>query len=216
MKTIRPLAVPLIPSVYAITWLVYYTISGNRFWDILTSHDIMMTHMIPPVLMLFVLIIIFIISVFPVGIKESLKELILHSPLFLSPLAVTGQWAMIGAGFGDYGTFIHWLTRYPNMGPLNYEVLLGMICVLGASFIPVVFAVYHLLSMKRAIILATILIFDLILYGAVFAKLDFDSLYVCQCFIYLPIAIGGPVLRMVPIPFMIYFTLISIKSHCRA
>jgi hypothetical protein len=164
----------------------------------------------PPVLMLFVLIIIFIVSVFPVGIKGNLKELVLHSPLFLSPLGITGQWVMIGFGFGGYGTFVHWLTRYPNMGLVNYEVLLGIICVLGSSFIPVIFAVYHLVSNRRARILVALLVFDLILYGPVLVRLDLDSLSTGRCFIYLPVVIGGPIFRMIPIPFMIYFSLISI------
>jgi hypothetical protein len=72
------------------------------------------------------------------------------------------------------------------------------------------FAVYHLVSNRRTRILVALLVFDLILYGPVLVRLDLDSLSISQCFIYLPVVIGGPIFRMIPIPFMIYFSLISI------
>lgn len=213
MKYAKSLTIPLIPSAYAIAWLVYHTISGDDFWWDITSHHIIITHFGPPIVMLFVLIAIFIVSVFHTRIKGSLRKRIFHLPLFLTPIAVTGHWAMIGFGFGGYGAFVHWLTKYPNIGPVNYEVLLGIICVLGSSFIPVVFAVYNLFSTRRTRMLPILLVFELILYGAVFIRLDLDSLYFSQITFYFPFVIGGPIIRMIPIPFMIYFTLISIVSH---
>lgn len=51
----------------------------------------------------------------------------------LSPLSVVLPWASvpanIGLGLANFAFFVEWLTKYPNFGPINYEVLLGILCM---------------------------------------------------------------------------------------
>ena len=65
------------------------------------------------------------------------------APCFLAPLSILHVWAIVpspmGVGLGGLQTFLHWLTKYPNWGPVNMEILLGILCVLGAGATPVGF-----------------------------------------------------------------------------
>ncbi len=60
----------------------------------------------------------------------------------LTPLGLLAAWT-VAPGLFSYGGakyFIDWLTKHPNFGPLNGEVLLGTICIIGASLSPVIFS----------------------------------------------------------------------------
>ena len=61
-------------------------------------------------------------------------------PALVAPLSVCFPWtavpSKIGITFGEFGFFLHWLTKYPTVGPVNHEVLLGILCVLGCGFMP--------------------------------------------------------------------------------
>lgn len=77
-----------------------------------------------------------------------------------APLAVIPPWALtsgkIWIGYGGFGYFLSWLTKYPNLGPVNYEVLLGILCMLGACFLPWLFAILAVgnwLTVRRAWVL---------------------------------------------------------------
>lgn len=67
-----------------------------------------------------------------------------RAPCLLAPLAVLHPWAVMpshmGIGFGWLPSFLGWSTRYPSVGPFNAEVVAGMLCVLGASAMPVLHA----------------------------------------------------------------------------
>ena len=69
-------------------------------------------------------------------------------PCFLAPLSVMHVWAIVpanlGVGMGGFEFFVSWLTRYPDLGPVNLQVLLGLLCVLGAGAMPVGFGLIAL------------------------------------------------------------------------
>src|SRR3712207_1528853 len=51
------------------------------------------------------------------------------SPCLLAPLATVYPWAVVpsrvpGIAYGGPRFFLHWLTKYPSLGPINHEVLL--------------------------------------------------------------------------------------------
>lgn len=85
--------------------------------------------------------------------KSFSHDLILTFPAMLAPLALIYPWAAIpghmGVAFGRPRFFLHWLTKYPNLGPINYEVLLGILRILAASFVPAAFAIYRLAAGAR-------------------------------------------------------------------
>jgi hypothetical protein len=59
---------------------------------------------------------------------------------FLTPFGLLGGWALVpghlGVAVAGFTFFAGWLTKYPNFLGINGEVLAGMICIVGASFIP--------------------------------------------------------------------------------
>jgi hypothetical protein len=102
----------------------------------------------------------------------------LLAPCFLAPLAVTSAWTaqpdhLGGASFEGFAFFLRWLTRYPNLGPVNRDVLLGILCVLGASSVPTGFGAHVLRvpTMSRRVIAAWLAV-DLVAYLPVLVKLD--------------------------------------------
>lgn len=42
-------------------------------------------------------------------------------------------WYVSSLGDGGFRFFMHWLTKYPNFGPINYKVALGMVCIVVSS-----------------------------------------------------------------------------------
>src|SRR4051812_42271524 len=55
----------------------------------------------------------------------------LLAPACIAPLAVLYPWTLApshlgGIGYGGFTFFRFWLTKYPNWGPINHEVLLGI------------------------------------------------------------------------------------------
>ena len=95
----------------------------------------------------------------------------------LSPLAVIPPWTItsgkIGIGLGNFGYFVDWLTKYPNLGPVNYKILLGIGCVLGASTVPATFALYaSRLREPRQRVCGAFLLAQLLVYVPVLIHLD--------------------------------------------
>ena len=120
------------------------------------------------------------------------------SSCILAPLAVLNAWTLApgpGVCYGGYGYFIHWLTKYPNFGPINIEVLLGIICVLVSSLVPAVFAAYVLSEHHRRIVILALLLLDVTCLVAVIIKLDI-ALLLAGFSIDDPIYYMGPVLRI--------------------
>lgn len=104
-------------------------------------------------------------------------SLVLLCPCFLAPLSTLYPWVVapshLGVGFGGLPFFITWLTKYPNLGHINYEVLLGLLCVLGTGTMPVLFGSYVIGSKApRLKLSAAILAVALIPFVAVLVRLD--------------------------------------------
>jgi len=110
-------------------------------------------------------------------------------PCFFSMFYFTGHWyfgnAPFGIGLGGFFFFLHWLTKYPNFGPINYEIALGMICIFLNHFLPLLFIFIILIFKNRkSILLLIILILDLIAYLPVIIKLDYLNMAVLFGFPY--------------------------------
>ncbi len=69
-----------------------------------------------------------------------LASRLIAAPALLAPVSVCFPWAAVpshlGVAFGELPLFLEWLTRYPNRGSINVEVLLGILCILGCAFLP--------------------------------------------------------------------------------
>ncbi|MDC7126665.1 MAG: hypothetical protein PQJ46_13930 [Spirochaetales bacterium] len=81
-----------------------------------------------------------------------------------------------GIGSGGLLFFIEWLTKYPNAWGINYQVLFGIICVLGYHlFIAIIPCNFENMTYKFAwlsIMLASLL------YLPILIRLDFNSLII--------------------------------------
>lgn len=77
-------------------------------------------------------------------LKNQFSMMALLSPCFLAPLAVIYPWAVVpgnlGVGLAGFQFFLVWLNKYPNAGPVNIQVMLGIICVILACWLPTLFA----------------------------------------------------------------------------
>jgi len=98
--------------------------------------------------------------------------------LFLSPLSLSMIWVFVPGGmtggFAGYEFFIESVSRYPNWGSVNLEVVLGLVCIVMSAFLPTVFALSFLFKCAyRQQFLAAILLLYLVIYIPVFMKLDF-------------------------------------------
>ena len=104
------------------------------------------------------------------------QHLAVLSPCFFAPLAVLHTWALIpgpgGLGYASLPTFLHWLTKYPNLGPINSDVLLGILCVLGSSAVPVAFGLLALRPQVHKLALLPVALAWTLPYGALFVHLD--------------------------------------------
>jgi hypothetical protein len=107
---------------------------------------------------------------------STLAARLVAAPALLAPLAVCFPWTVapdhLGLGFGEFGFFLHWLTKYPSQGPINVEVLLGILCVLGCAFLPWLTAALALSHRGSRITRAVLLGLALIPYVPVLIRLD--------------------------------------------
>ena len=97
-------------------------------------------------------------------------------PCFLAPLALLYPWTIApshlsGISWGGARFFLHWLTKYPNFGPVNLEVLAGIAAMLCLGFLPVLFGV---LALRRSRLMALISIVCVIwiAYVPIIIRLD--------------------------------------------
>ena len=144
-----------------------------------------------------------------------LREVAWVTPCFFAPLSVLHVWALVpgnlGVAMAGFEYFVTWCTKYPNFGPVNREVVLGTLCVLGAGAVPVGFGLYAVLSQKRRLAaFATWFALDLVAFVPVFIELDIPlwTLSVAG----LPTILGtatvptllyGPLLRTLPLISMV-------------
>ena len=126
-----------------------------------------------------------------------LRRLASLSPCVLAPLAVLSVWTLApGPGYGGWGFFLHWLTKYPNFGPINIEVFLGIVCVLLSSFLPAVFAGYAITQRPRRLAVLTLLALELACLVAVIINLDLGLLFWGFGLFMGPTLFAGPVFRL--------------------
>lgn len=111
----------------------------------------------------------------PGRLGPTLRRRVLASPLFVAPLALLFPWYAgpdnMGIGIGGPGFFRGWLTRHPNLGPVNYEVLCGVLCLLGAAYLPCLFALLWL-RRERSGWLLTVAGLGLLCWAPVAYRLD--------------------------------------------
>jgi hypothetical protein len=98
----------------------------------------------------------------------------------MAPLGVIPSWVVAPSHFGmtsgSLGFFLGWLTRYPNLGPINSEVLLGILCVLGSGAIPAAFGLYCLTKRDRSwVVLGLFMASQLVAYVPVLVRLDWEQ-----------------------------------------
>jgi len=98
------------------------------------------------------------------------------SPALLAPLALLFPWAAVvghlGTELGGPEFFHQWLTKHPDLGPVNCEVLLGILCLLGASLAPTVLAIYRLMGGHRRVVVLLLSAATVLAYLPVLIRLD--------------------------------------------
>lgn len=110
--------------------------------------------------------------------RDDTNQNVLLVPCTIAPLAALGPWTIApshlgGAALGHIPFFFSWLTRYPNLGSINYEVLLGIGAMLGACSMPAFFAFYALNARSaRPAILGIFIALHLVPYVPVLVRLD--------------------------------------------
>jgi hypothetical protein len=122
----------------------------------------------------------------------------------LTPLAVLNAWTNapgFPTAFGGYRYFLHWLTKYPNFGPINIEVLLGLLCVVLSSLTPAAFAIFASTGRLLPGIALAFIALELLCLVPVIIKLDIGLLLAGVSFMS-PVHFMGPVLRLTGLVFM--------------
>ncbi len=99
----------------------------------------------------------------------------------IAPLSVVPSWAVVPSGLGpglaNFAYFAQWLTKYPNFGPINYEVLLGILCICGSATMPTIYAASRLWGEEDNRSLSFVLfVLHLIAYVPVLLRLDLESM----------------------------------------
>jgi hypothetical protein len=124
-----------------------------------------------------------------VGWRRSLWRV----PCLLAPLALIYPLAVVpthfGIGFVDFPGFLAYVTEHPNVGPVNRDVFLGFLCLLGASTMPVVHAMIVRASSNRWLLTALFLA-GLVPYVAVLLYLDRELVLFARYFQFPPFAFG--------------------------
>ncbi len=211
MRRIIKSLLTLLPAVVGTVWLAFKSFGVN----ILEQDELSVL----PLVSLFVLFTVLgILDITVRGYARDFTELLILTPCILAPLAVAGHWTLaptpVGMGSGGFSYFLQWLTRYPNFGPVNWEVLLGMICVLALHFLPAFFAAYSVLSDKpRFAVLFFIFLFQLTFYLPVLIRLDADTWRVFASQANNPWSVhlvGGPLFRFLPLIFMPFYSFFNL------
>lgn len=108
--------------------------------------------------------------------KQELWRAVLLSVCSVTPLAIFYPWIIIpgdlGLATGDFLFFLGWLTKYPDLGSVNLEVLSGIFCVILASFLPALFAYFSIGSKPKIWLRAIILLVETLATIPLFVNLD--------------------------------------------
>jgi hypothetical protein len=92
-------------------------------------------------------------------------------------LGLLFPWAVvpshIGFATGGWSFFLEWLTKYPNFGPINLEVGLGILFVVVCSLLPFGFGAYLVFAKTpRRRVLVMLLVAELVFFLPVLTQLD--------------------------------------------
>ena len=94
---------------------------------------------------------------------------------FLAPFALWYPWVITGAtepGYGGVLYFAEWLTKNPNVGAFNLQVLIGMICMITIVVLPPFYAFHALSDKPRMSWLLLLFSISLLAFMPVFMRLD--------------------------------------------
>jgi len=95
---------------------------------------------------------------------------------FLAPFAILYPWVLTGGhsypGYGGFLYFMEWLTKYPNLGPVNIQVLIGLVCIIAVGILPSFYAYQALSEKPRVANLLLLFSLCLIAFAPVFIRLD--------------------------------------------
>ncbi|MDH5327557.1 MAG: hypothetical protein OEZ68_01455 [Gammaproteobacteria bacterium] len=151
-----------IAVIYLITALIYRV--DNVFAGTVFFH-------LPPLLMLFIPAVYVLQRLGMLQLRLP-SNLWLYSA-FLAPLALLYSWVMAGQPLTAQGYlfFMDWLSRDPNVGPLNFQVLFAISCMLGGAFLPSLFALRALSSIDIRGLLILFFI-NIVVFIPVFVKMD--------------------------------------------
>jgi hypothetical protein len=144
---------------------------------------------------------------------ETIKTIFLS----LAPFAWLYPWALVpphfpGLAVGGPEFFKEWLVKYPNLGPVNFEVLLGILCILGLGVLPVI-AIY-----LRSRLLAVALWFVVLaMETAVLIRLDAMLLFAAAAAAPGGLATAfGPLIRLLALSFMTMQMVNALRSPVNA
>jgi hypothetical protein len=110
--------------------------------------------------------------------RPTLVERLLTVAPLLAPFTLLFPWAAVpskfGVGLAGPRYFLHWLTKYPTVGPVNAEVLLGMLCLVAVAVLPAAAASYWLAGGRRAAVTVALAACTVVAYVPVLVRLDVD------------------------------------------
>ena len=95
---------------------------------------------------------------------------------FLAPFALLYPWVITSGqtypGYGGFLYFMEWLTKNPNLGPVNLQVFIGILCLIALATLPSVYAHQALSDKPRTATLLMLFSVCLIAFAPVFIRLD--------------------------------------------
>lgn len=136
-----------LPSAFlsALTFLVAVAFGDSDLIADVTELGFAVGPFLPPVAVLAAVLLALQAGSASHEARERLFREALLAPCLFAPLAVLSPWVVrpriCGLELGNLPFFLGWLERYPTVGSINHEVLLGIGALLGASAIPSFFAV---------------------------------------------------------------------------
>jgi len=79
------------------------------------------------------------------------ENTIFSLPCYTIVSSLFAPWAIVpsklpGLGFTDWKYFLTWLYKYPNFYGINFEVLLGICCLVGVAITPTAWATLNILN----------------------------------------------------------------------
>jgi len=103
-------------------------------------------------------------------------DALLTCPALLAPAALLFPWVAtgghLGIELGGFGSFLAWSTKYPNLGPVNVQVLAGALCVVLASALPALLAIYRIGRESRTLVVGLLASTAVVAYVPVLIRLD--------------------------------------------